>query len=64
MDKELINAKFLNIESWAYRARHQVEYGNTENIMIATERIKQGIEEIDTLIAQGDILWQTIKKPI
>lgn len=50
MDKEAINGKFISIESWAYRARHQVEAGNTENIMVATERIKQNCDEIDKLI--------------
>jgi len=50
MDKELINAKLISIESWAYRARHQVECGKIDNLLSAVERIQQAVDEINQLM--------------
>jgi len=53
VNKELLNAKFISVESWAFRGRHQVEAGNVENIMEAVRRIRKAVDEVEVLIRTG-----------
>ena len=50
---DLIN-KFLQMESWAYRGRHLVEYANMDKLQMICKRIRKDLEDLEIMLGVDD----------